>query len=139
MRYLIRYRHDEWFHYRGLAVITRLNKTRLGNEWRDIGLIPFFQFLFGTGRHSINEYLSQLYEMIMDLFPDNLIMALAEGNTPQIMILACFLGFLIRNLDNRAEKLNTTMDNLYAVFLNAIEYSILVLPVFIFASLTKII
>ena len=74
----------------------------------------------------------------MDLFPNNLIMALAEGNIPQIMILACFLGFLIRNLDNRAEKLNATMDNLYAVFLNAIEYIIFVLPVFIFASLTNL-
>ena len=103
-----------------------------------IGMIPFFQFLFGTGSQSINGYISQLYKMILDLFPNNLVMALAEGNTPQIMILACFLGLLIRNLDNRAEKLNTTMDDLYAVFLNGIEYSIIVLPLFIFASLTSL-
>ena len=63
-------------------------------------------------------------------------MALAEGNIPQIMILACFLGFLMRNLDNQTDKLNTTMDDLYTVFLNAIEYSVSFLPLFIFASLT---
>ena len=63
-------------------------------------------------------------------------LALAEGNIPQIMILACFLGFLMRNLDNQTDKLNTTMDDLYTVFLNAIEYSVSFLPLFIFASLT---
>ena len=77
-----------------------------------------------------------LYSMVLDLFPNNLFMALAEGNIPQIMILACFLGFLIRNLDNQTDKLNTTMDDLYTVFLNAIEYSVSFLPLFIFASLT---
>ena len=74
--------------------------------------------------------------MVLDLFPNNLFMALAEGNIPQIMILACFLGFLMRNLDNQTDKLNTTMDDLYTVFLNAIEYSVSFLPLFIFASLT---
>ena len=103
-----------------------------------IGLIPFFHFLFGTGRQSLNGHFSQLYKMVLDLFPNNLIMALAEGNTPQIMILACFFGFLIRNLDNRAGKLNTTMDDLYSLFLNAIEYSIIFLPLFIFSSLTSL-
>ena len=77
-----------------------------------------------------------LYKMVLDLFPNNLFMALAEGNIPQIMILACFLGFLMRNLDNQTDKLNTTMDDLYTVFLNAIEYSVSFLPLFIFASLT---
>ena len=77
-----------------------------------------------------------LYQMVLDLFPNNLFMALAEGNIPQIMILACFLGFLMRNLDNQTDKLNTTMDDLYTVFLNAIEYSVTFLPLFIFASLT---
>ena len=77
-----------------------------------------------------------LYSMVLDLFPNNLFMALAEGNIPQIMILACFLGFLMRNLDNQTDKLNTTMDDLYTVFLNAIEYSVSFLPLFIFASLT---
>ena len=74
--------------------------------------------------------------MVLDLFPNNLFMALAEGNIPQIMILACFLGFLMRNLDNQTDKLNTTMDDLYTVLLNAIEYSVSFLPLFIFASLT---
>ena len=69
-----------------------------------------------------------LYSMVLDLFPNNLFMALAEGNIPQIMILACFLGFLIRNLDNQTDKLNRTMDDLYTVFLNAIEYSVSFLP-----------
>ena len=45
-------------------------------------------------------------------------------------------GFLMRNLDNQTDKLNTTMDDLYTVFLNAIEYSVSFLPLFIFASLT---
>ena len=74
--------------------------------------------------------------MVLDLFPNNLFMALAEGNIPQIMILACFLGFLMRNLDNQTDKLNTTIDDLYTVFLNAIGYSVSFLPLFIFASLT---
>jgi len=74
--------------------------------------------------------------MVLDLFPNNLFMALAEGNIPQIMILACFLGFLMRNLDNQTDKLNRTMDDLYTVFLNAIEYSVSFLPLSIFASLT---
>lgn len=39
-----------------------------------------------------------------------------------------FLGFLMRNLDNQTDKLNTTMDDLYSVFLNAIEYSVSFLP-----------
>ena len=42
----------------------------------------------------------------------------------------------MRNLDNQTDKLNTTMDDLYTVFLNAIEYSVSFLPLFIFASLT---
>ena len=101
-----------------------------------IGLIPFFKFIFGSSIQSLNDYLSMLYKMVLDLFPNNLFMALAEGNIPQIMILACFLGFLMRNLDNQTDKLNTTMDDLYTVFLNAIEYSVSFLPLFIFASLT---
>ena len=40
------------------------------------------------------------------------------------------------DLDNQTDKLNTTMDDLYTVFLNAIEYSVTFLPLFIFASLT---
>lgn len=101
-------------------------------------LIPFFRFQFGAGSGSMASSIDTLYQMILDLAPGNAIQPFASGNMPQIMILAVLFGLAVRGLDNRVDRLSTTIDDLYAVLLREVEYSCKLLPAFIFVSLTSL-
>jgi len=103
-----------------------------------VALIPFFRFQFGEGSGSLASTADSLYRMILDTVPSNLIRPFVDNSIPQILILAVLFAAVLRILDNRAERMTSTIDDLYAVFLQAVNYICKSLPLFVFASLVSI-
>lgn len=101
-------------------------------------LIPFFRFQLGGGGGSLATTADSLYKMLLDTVPSNLIMPFANNSIPQILILAVLFAAVMRIMDDRAERLTTTIDDLYTVFLQAVNYICKFLPLFIFTSLISI-
>lgn len=100
-------------------------------------LIPFFNLHFVKTVSAAASF-EELYELIMNIFPGNIVAPFAENNTMQIIILSILLGIIILRLDNRIDGLRTTLQDLHTVFLNAVEAVCRFLPIFVFASLTKL-
>ena len=103
-----------------------------------VALIPFFHFSLGSGLGELSASMDILFQMIMDLVPKNLIQPFTDGNIPQILILAFLFGTVIQSLDNRGDRISTSLGLIYDVFLHAVDYVSILLPVFIFSSLTAL-
>ena len=102
-------------------------------------LIVFFNFegTSGTGSGSTEGFM-ELYAMLLDIIPGNLILPFAEGNMMQIIFIAILLGSIILGLDNKADNLKKILTDTHNVFSSAMEIVCGLLPIFIFASLTKL-
>ena len=100
-------------------------------------LIPMFHLDFEKVTSGVSTF-NKLYELILNIFPSNIILPFSENSTMQIIVLAMLLGTIILNLDNRVEGLRSTLVDLRTVFLNAVEAVCRFLPVFVFASLLKL-
>ena len=122
----------------GKYVITRyfVISVILGSIYT-IVLIPFFHLHF-EGKASVSNSFQKLYDIVINIIPGNIILPFFFFFTLQIIVLALFLGVVIVNLDNRLETLQSTMLDLYAVFMSGIEIICRFLPLFIFASLLKL-
>ncbi len=122
----------------GKYVITRylVISTILGSIYT-IVLIPFFHLHF-EDKVSMSNSFQKLYDIVINIIPGNIVLPFSENNTLQIIVLALFLGVVIVNLDNRLETLQSTMLDLYSVFMSGIEIICRFLPLFIFASLLKL-
>ena len=122
----------------GKYVITRyLVITAILGCIYTVVLIPFYHLHF-EDKVSLSISFQKVYELVINIIPGNIVLPFSENNTLQIIILALFLGVVIINLDNRLETLQSTMLDLYAVFLSGIEIICRYLPLFIFSSLLKL-
>jgi Na+/H+-dicarboxylate symporter len=100
-------------------------------------LIPFYHLNFAKTASAASSF-DDLYELIMNIVPRNIILPFSENNTIQIIILALILGSIILNLDNRVNGLRSTITDLHVVFMNATEAVCSFLPLFVLTSLTKL-
>ncbi|MBR4514983.1 MAG: cation:dicarboxylase symporter family transporter [Lachnospiraceae bacterium] len=96
--------------------------------------LPFYNFKFGSSSGS-NADFSDMFDLIMDIVPGNLIRPFEEGNMLQIIIISVLLGIIILGLGNGAERLKGVLIDTRQVFSSAMELVCKLLPVFIFASL----
>lgn len=100
-------------------------------------LIPFYHLNFEMSASAASSF-DKLYELVMNIVPRNIILPFSENNTIQIIILALILGTIILNLDNQVNGLRSTVTDFHIVFMNATEAICTLLPIFVFASLTKL-
>ena len=74
--------------------------------------------------------------MMFDILPSNPVKPFYDGNTLQILFLAAFLGVLLLMLGSRTDGLQSLAVQCNVVVMRAVEIICVLLPLFIFSSLT---
>lgn len=99
--------------------------------------LPFFSLLYGNAQNG-NPY-SELYQMILDIIPDNLFTPFTNSNTLQIMFVAVIVGVMMLTIGKNmqvvadlAEQLGFIVDGIMGVISRLV-------PAFVFGSLFNII
>lgn len=102
-------------------------------------LIVFFHFHYGDGTgKGMGEGFKELYDMLLDIIPGNLVLPFSEGNMMQIIFLALLFGGIILGLDDKADRLKGVLTDANSVFSAVMELVCRIIPVFIFTSLLKL-
>ena len=99
--------------------------------------LPFFSFHYGNAQNG-NAF-SELYQMILDIIPDNLFTPFTNSNTLQIMFVGIVVGVMMLTISKNlqvvadlAEQLGFIVDGIMGVISGLV-------PVFVFGSLFNII
>ena len=98
---------------------------------------PWFDLKHAETAFKLSSF-RKLYDMILNMFPGNIITPFAENNMMQVIILAVFFGIVILGQGNRVGHLIDLMSDLHKVFSSAVDFICHLLPIFIFTSLTSI-
>ena len=79
-------------------------------------------------------------EQVVNIVPDNIIKAMAEGNMLPVIFFSVLLGFFITRIDNEANKtLSNFFDAMYKVVMKITMFVIRFAPIGIFAIVTNMI
>ena len=109
--------------------------TLLGSAVCAVVLRFFFPMESG-GTSMDSSQSKQILQMVFDILPSNPVKPFYDGNTLQILFLAAFLGVLLLMLGSRTEGLQSLAVQCNVVVMRAVEIICLLLPLFIFSSLT---
>ncbi len=113
--------------------------TALASAFFSSLLIVFFHFDHGNGvGMGMGDGFKELYDMLLDIIPGNLILPFSEGNMIQIIFIAILFGGIILGLDDKADRLKGVLTDTHSVFASAMELVCRIIPIFIFTSLLKL-
>lgn len=127
------------------ASLSRIGKTQLLNFL--IGLVitavislalarPFVRLGAVTGAGGASQA-QQVADMFFQILPSNPILPYLEANILQIIVLSVFAGIVLLILGERADRVRALAEQLNVVFQTMMEYVCKLIPVFVFASLTR--
>lgn len=124
-----------------MATFNRIGKRMLGRFMMFLVIITAggiigISFIFpitasGSGKFDF----ASLWEMLLQIIPDNIIEAFSTGNTLQIIFLATLIGIVALSLIKKMNALTEWTLQLNALVQSLIEILIKVLPVVVFISM----
>ena len=100
-------------------------------------IAPWFDLNHAETAFKLSSF-RKLYDMVLDMFPSNIITPFAENNMMQVIIMSVFFGIVILGQGNHVGHLIDLMSDLNKVFSSAVDFICHLLPIFIFTSLTSI-
>lgn len=99
--------------------------------------LPFFSLLYGNA-HGGNQY-SELYQMILDIIPDNLFAPFMNNNTLQIMFIGVVVGIIMLTIGKNTQAVADLAEQLGFIVDGIMGIISKIVPVFVFGSLFNII
>ena len=99
--------------------------------------MPFFNLQYGIAQ-SGNQY-SALYQMVLDIIPDNLFMPFTQGNTLQIMFVAIVVGLMMLRIGRDTQVVADLVQQLGSIVDGIMGVISKLVPVFVFGSLFMIV
>ena len=130
-----------------LSVLGRIGKRMLGRYIGMTALMTAFAALvsllmfrlgFSTGESSASQLWSILY-LLLDIFPDNIISPLLEGNTMQIILMAVMIGAALLVLGKQTRAVAGLIEQINYVVQFLVELISRLVSFFIFIVLVQII
>ena len=130
-----------------LSVLGRIGKRMLGRYMGTTMLMTGFAAListlifrlhFSSGASGASQLWSILY-LVLDIFPDNIISPLLEGNTMQIILMAVMIGAALLVLGKQTKAVATLIEQINYVVQFLVELISALVPFFIFIVLVQII
>ena len=128
-----------------VAVLGRSGKSLVGRFLCDNVLatafaclvcIPFFA-LSAQGAQDGGDFFGDTVKMIIDLIPKNLVVAFAENNTSQIIILSIFVGIAALVLGESCEWLRKGIKELSSLMQFLMEQLCRLIPAFVFVMVVS--
>lgn len=105
-----------------------------------IMVITIFAFDVNLAMHaSTTGESTSIADMITEFFPKNIIEPFLNGNAIQIVFIALAFGIAALSLGSRAQHVGSILVELTEVFLTVMSWIGILIPVFIYALLTKLI
>lgn len=101
-------------------------------------VLPLFPITLAKSQIDATGFLS-IYEMILDIVPDNILLPLVEGNPLQIIFLAVVVGFSMLILSKKATAAAQLVEQFNYIVQLIMEFISTLVPAFIFVSLTQMI
>ena len=99
-------------------------------------VLPLFPITLAKSQIDATGFLS-IYEMILDIVPDNILLPLVEGNPLQIIFLAVVVGFSMLILSKKATAAAQLVEQFNYIVQLIMEFISTLVPVSIFVSLTQ--
>lgn len=99
--------------------------------------MPFFSLQYGIAQ-SGNQY-SALYQMVLDIIPDNLFMPFTQGNTLQIMFIAIVIGIMMLQIGRDTQVVADLVEQLASIVDGIMGVISKLVPLFVFGSLFMIV
>ena len=100
--------------------------------------IPFFNLAFSSKAGSGSE-LSEIFSMLLGIFPKNIFSPIVEGNTLQIIFLAVVIGIAMLFLGKKTTAVAKGVEQINYIVQFLIEFVSKLVPYFIFIVLLKLI
>ncbi len=99
--------------------------------------IPFFSFI--TGEQQAGNGFSDIFRMVLDIIPGNIIRPFAEGNTLQILFIAIVMGIAMIIIGEKTQTVAVFAEQLNYIVQLIMEFISKLVPFFVFGSLLNII
>lgn len=101
-------------------------------------MMPFFQLDFGV-QEKHGTKMSGVFQMILDIFPGNIVQPFLDGNSIQIIVLAAAVGFAMLILGNQATIAAKFVEQANYIVQFLMEMISSIVPFFIFISILQMI
>lgn len=121
----------------GFKIIKRFFKITMFLILVSIGVSMLFYSVFGEG--SVNFEPKLLVDMIIKLFPTNIIRAFSDNNIPQLVVFGFTMGVALLILGDKADPLTPIIRSFQDWFITAMELIYTMVPLVPFFSVFQII
>ncbi len=110
--------------------------SAIGAAITNVAIIPFFSFSYGksAGTDSLNE----IFTLLRNIIPSNLLSPFIDGNMLQICLIAFIVGNAVLILGDKVEKSSSLIIEANSLFLTIIDFICTLLSLYIFADLTNL-
>lgn len=95
--------------------------------------VPFFSFV--TGNQQTGNSFSDIFRMVLDIIPGNIIRPFAEGNTLQILFIAIVMGIAMIIIGEKTQNVAVFAEQLNYIVQLIMEFISKLVPFFVFGSL----